>query len=206
MQKGIVVLCMIIALVGCDSFSSKSKFVEEVHYQTFEGSSAASQSSQSITEVFWYGCPHCKAFAPLISKWAVQNEDTKVVYLPIVKDEKSELHAKVFYLIESRENFAQLHTKMFELIGSFHRTMSVGEQQVEIIKALNELGISPMETAKAIQSEEFDEKLIASLNVIKKYQVKSVPTLIVNDQYKVLNSGLTDLKSILKVADHLLAL
>lgn len=206
MQKGIVVLCMIIALVGCDSFSSKSKFVEEVHYQTFEGSSAASQSSQSITEVFWYGCPHCKAFAPLISKWAVLNEGTKVVYLPIVKDEKSELHAKVFYLIESRENFAQLHTKMFELIGSFHRTMSVGEQQVEIIKALNELGISPMETAKAIQSEEFDEKLIASLNVIKKYQVKSVPTLIVNDQYKVLNSGLTDLKSILKVADHLLAL
>ena len=53
-----------------------------------------------VTESFWYGCGACYSFEPSINAWAVkQNNDVKLIKMPITWGGIHQLHASLFILL-----------------------------------------------------------------------------------------------------------
>ena len=72
-------------------------FTEGVHYQKL-GTSIKNLSDSKkveIVELFWYGCPHCFEFEPILKEWIFENK-TKVnlIQVPAVFS-KNWIHNKV---------------------------------------------------------------------------------------------------------------
>ena len=75
-------------------------FTEGVHYQKL-GTSIKNLSDSKkveIVELFWYGCPHCFEFEPILKAWIFENK-TKVnlIQVPAVFSKNWIPHAKAFY-------------------------------------------------------------------------------------------------------------
>ena len=51
--------------------ASAANWEEGTHYQVLDTPvRTASESGIEVAEVFWYGCPHCYTFKPLVESWA----------------------------------------------------------------------------------------------------------------------------------------
>ena len=69
MQKWILSLLM--ALLISTQVSAQQVYVEGVDYKVISPAVKTSDSSKVVvTEVFWYGCPHCFRLEPYIEHWA----------------------------------------------------------------------------------------------------------------------------------------
>lgn len=196
-----------LGLISCSEPEPTVHYQESVHFEVFSsGGANAQQQTNKVTEFFWYGCSHCQAFAPVLKQWLVTNKNIKAEYVPIIWNEKTELHAKIFFLLKAQPNFEAFHAEMFNFIAEFDRTTTLGEQKVALIKKLNELGIQPIDSADAIDGEVYTAELADVLQKIKIYSISGVPTVIVNEQYKVVNNSLMKTEEILTVAEYLLTL
>ena len=190
--------------LGCEQKKPQTRFQEGIHFESF--SPLNQLAPPSITEFFWYGCSHCQSFAPELENWLAANEYITAEYQPIIWNEKTELHAKVFYLLIKQPNFQELHSKMFDIVAGFSRTSTVEEQKIALIKTLNDWGISPIDAAEALDGDLYSKELATTLKQMKNYRISSVPTVIVNRQFKIINKELISMAEILQVADELLTL
>lgn len=195
-------IALLFILASCSKPVEEAPYTEGVHYEVFSGE--ASPQPQ-LTEFFWYGCSHCKSFAPLLSAWAAQHPEVSVGYQPIIWGEKSELHARLFYLLKQQSNFDALHKQMFDEVMGFAQTDTVADHQVTLIRSLSEAGISALDSATALTDARFDDAIAATLIQQQQYGVSATPTVIVNQKYKVLNKELGSLEDILNVAEWLLS-
>ena len=61
-----------------------------------------------VVEVFWYGCGHCYNLAPVVSRWAKQ-QDSSVNYqkMPVTWGPVHQLHAKLFSRGLTSHSFTQ---------------------------------------------------------------------------------------------------
>ena len=71
---------------------------------------------------------------------------------------------------------------------------------------MNDWGISPIDAAEALDGDLYSKELATTLKQMKNYRISSVPTVIVNRQFKIINKELTSVAEILQVADELLTL
>ena len=190
--------------------AATSEFKEGIHYKNLAGftlsteQKTATLNTPKITEFFWYGCPHCQSFAPLLSDWSKNHSTVEVQYIPVIWNEVTETHAKIFFLIRDKDNFSELHKAMFEIVAGLSRTADAEQHKASIINQLNALGVPASETRNAINNDTYAKAMAAVLLDMKNYQVAGVPTLIVNNQYKVLNAKLTSMPQALSVAESLL--
>lgn len=195
-------MALLLVLSACGKKPEPAQYIEGVHYEVFSG-----EASQTpiVTEFFWYGCSHCKAFAPLLSEWQQQHPEVAVNYQPIIWGEKSELHARLYFLLAQQAKFKTLHTQMFDEVMAFAQTDTVADHQVALIRSLNQAGISAVDSATALADTQFDDAIAATLVQQQQYGVSATPTVIVNQKYKVLNKELSSLQEILSVTEWLLS-
>src|SRR5690606_40980048 len=63
-------------VTGVQTCALPISWVENTHYRTLDNPvRTASDEGVEVAEVFWYGCPHCYTFKPLIESWADQAPD-----------------------------------------------------------------------------------------------------------------------------------
>ena len=206
MVKKITMWLMVINLsfycLGCEQKKQPSRFQENIHFEPVQPLDQF--GTPTITEFFWYGCKHCQSFAPELESWLTANKHITADYQPIIWNEKTELHAKAFYLLAKQSNFKELHRKMFDVALGFSRTSTIEEQKVELIKILNDWGIPPTDSVDALDGDLYSEEIAATLKQMKNYRISSVPTVIVDRQFKIKNKELKSTAEILQVADKLL--
>lgn len=68
-----------------------------------------------VIEFFWYGCPHCYAFEPMLDAWVKKlPPDVNFRRLPVAfREVPFVLHQKLYFAIESMGLVEQLHRKVF---------------------------------------------------------------------------------------------
>ncbi len=71
-----------------------------------------------VIEFFWYGCPHCNAFEPMIEAWSKKlPPDVSFRRVPVAfREEPFVAHQKIFYTLEALEQLDALHRKVFYAI------------------------------------------------------------------------------------------
>lgn len=135
-----------------------------------------------VTEIFWYGCPHCYAFEPYVEKW-LKNKPDDVVFrrVPGVLGRDWMAHARAYYTAEQLGILDQIHRPLFDAIHKDRRKIFTGEQLRDFFA---EHGVDKDEFTKIFNSPEVTEKIKQAFIEGQNYKVTGVPTVIVNGKYR----------------------
>src|SRR3954452_895596 len=67
-----------------------------------------------VVELFWYGCPHCYQFEPIINPWVEQlPEDVDFKRIPAMFGGIWNLHGQLFLALESMNVEQSVHDAVF---------------------------------------------------------------------------------------------
>jgi thiol:disulfide interchange protein DsbA len=97
---------------------AQSAFVEGTDYQTISPAVKTSQPDKVVvTEVFWYGCPHCFRFEPFVERWSASLPDGVVFeQLPSALNPRWVEHARAYYAFKMMNAHDQTHKALFDAI------------------------------------------------------------------------------------------
>jgi thiol:disulfide interchange protein DsbA len=138
-----------------------------------------------VLEVFWLGCPHCYALEPALQKW-LQSKPPYVefVRVPVMWGPAHRAHARLYYTLLALGH-QDLVQKAFDTIQ--HGDVLIAGSEEETLRVQQSFaranGISPDDFAKAYNSAEVNQNLERAEQLTQRYQVNSVPLLVVDGKY-----------------------
>jgi thiol:disulfide interchange protein DsbA len=70
-----------------------------------------------VVDFFWYGCPHCNAFAPMFDAWAQRAPaDVAVRHVPVSFQPSFGWHQRLYYTLEAMDLVREQHRRVFHAI------------------------------------------------------------------------------------------
>jgi len=161
----------------------------------------ASDTGVEVAEVFWYGCPHCYSFKPLIESW-VENapEYVNYVQIPAALGRSWEPHAKAFYAVEAMGELDKVHDAFFEALAGERRQLSTGEALADFVA---EYGVDGEVFLSNYNSFGVNARMQQAQSKIRGARVTGTPTMIVAGKYRVTASMAGSHEAALRVVDYL---
>jgi len=72
----------------------------------------------NVTEFFWYGCPHCAQFEPVLEAWAKQaGNKVELTRVPVAMNSELTPHSRMYYALASLGQAQRLMPTVFKAIG-----------------------------------------------------------------------------------------
>ena len=139
-----------------------------------------------IYEFFWYGCPHCYNLEPTINNIESNlDKDTILIKVPVALRDSWELHAKVYYALQQMKLDDNLHEKVFAEIHVNSNRLDTKEKLGNFIR---EEGYDADKFLSILDSFGTEIRVKKASRLANQYQIKSVPTLIINGKYETSGS------------------
>lgn len=183
--------------------ASAASWEEGTHYQVLDTPvRTASDSGVEVAEVFWYGCPHCYTFKPLVESWAEDlPEDVNYVKIPAALGSSWEPHAKAFYALEAMGELDKVHDALFDALAGERRPLNSGEALADFVSGY---GVDDEEFLKNYNSFGVNAKMQQAQSKIRGARVTGTPTMLVNGKYRVTASMAGSHEATLEVVDYLI--
>lgn len=141
-----------------------------------------------VAELFMYSCPHCLDLEPYINRWVEQSDPgVRFVRIPVVFNAVAKLHAQLHYAAEVLgrngvlSNPEDFHATVFQ---EFHRRGNRLTSEAAIQKLFARFGVSADDFSRTWNSFEVDQKLRVAGDLQRRYNIVSVPTIVVNGKYR----------------------
>lgn len=188
---------LFIAQANAQSYEEGRHYVElDVPVRT------ASDTGVEVAEVFWYGCPHCYEFKPLIESWVENAPDyVNYVQIPAALGASWEPHAKAFYAVEAMGELDKVHDAFFEALAGERRQLNSGEALKDFVA---EHGVDGEEFLKNYNSFGVNARMQQAQSKIRGARVTGTPTVIVAGKYRVTASMAGSHEAALDVVDYLI--
>ena len=176
----------------------------DVYAQKYVQISTEKQSESKdiiVYEFFWYGCPHCFNLEPTIDRIEADLDmDAKIVKVPVALRGSWTPHAKLYYALSQMNEIDDLHNSIFEEIHIEHNRLDTEEAMIEFL--------SKSEINTEIFSEKYNSygteaRVKKASNLARKYQIDSVPTLVVNGKYLTSGSFVSSYDELYSVVNFL---
>ena len=162
-----------------------------------------------VAEFFYYQCPHCFTFEPIIKGWA-ENKPANVrfVQVPAMWNQMLVLHGRMFYtnevlarngVIKDAEAF---NTAVYEEI---HRRNNRLLSEAAIQKLFERFGVSADDFDATWKSFEVDQKMRVAADLARRYSIASTPTIVVNGKYRTSGAEAGTYGRLLELIDELVA-
>jgi thiol:disulfide interchange protein DsbA len=201
--SAILLLCSFSLLAQTGAPSASSAYQSGLHYTEITPAFATDNKEQVVVyEFFGYMCPHCANFQPYMDSWNDKKPDNvTLVRVPVVFNPGWDVYAKAFYTAEAMGILEQSHQAMFDALHKQRKRMNSLEEVAAWYA--DELGVDKDEFLSTAKSFMIDSKMRQSNNMMRKMDIRSTPTLVVNGKYKLNGkavggaSGLVDLASYL---------
>ena len=199
---GTVVVLAMLSLFGVTA--SADTWVEGTHYQKLDTPvPTANDDKIEVAEVFWYGCPHCYNFKPIIEDWEKQlPEDVDFVLLPAALNRSWAPHAQAFYALQSMGEQHRLHDALFDALAGEHRRLNTADALADFVA---EHGVDRAAFLKNYNSFGVNALMQKAQSKIRGARITGVPAIIVNGKYRVSGSDAGSYGNMLKVVDYLVA-
>ena len=138
-----------------------------------------------IYEFFWYGCPHCFNLEPTMDRIEADlDKDAKVVKVPVALRDSWLPHAKLYYSLTQMDMIDNIHNLIFEEIHIENNRL---DNEDVMAQFLGKNGIDTKDFIEKYNSYGTEARIKKASNLARKYQINSVPTIVVNGKY--LTSG-----------------
>lgn len=156
-----------------------------------------------VIEFFWYGCPHCYAFEPVLSEWLKNKpENVEFIRQPAIFSDLWGDHAKAYFTAEALGIVDKVHADIFDAIQNKRQALRTED---ELAKFFVAHGVDETEFRNAYNSFLVDAKLRQAKAMAPRYGVTGVPTIIINGKYKT-NATLAGSQSgIITIMNQLIA-
>jgi thiol:disulfide interchange protein DsbA len=179
-------------------------FIEGVHYKLVNPPLPTPQSDKiEVIEMFWYGCPHCYHFEPLLEKW-IKSKSDKVafVHVPAIFRDSWLLHAQAFYTAEALGVLDKVHRPLFDAI---HLKKQPLKTKDELANFFATQGVAKKDFLSTFESFAVQGKVQQAVVITRTSGITGVPAMIVNGKYRTDAELAGGFERMLKVVDYLTA-
>jgi thiol:disulfide interchange protein DsbA len=155
-----------------------------------------------VTEFFWYGCPTCFKFEPLLEAWIAKlPADAQFRRVPAVFSERWARDAAVFYAFEALGLVDRLHRPFFDAI---HRDRLQPEKPEALGEWLDKQKVDRKRFDEAIKSFGVQSRVRRAAQMSGAFKLEGVPTLAVHGRYTIQIEQGRSFEGMLAIADHLI--
>jgi len=158
-----------------------------------------------VTEIFWYGCPHCYVFEPIASAW-VKKFPANVYFkrVPGVPRPDWVPMAKAFYTLDALNLVDKLHVPLFDAIHKTHELMP-NDEAGTIEWITKQSGLDRKRVEDTYRSFSINTKVMNAMQVFRATGATGVPTLLIDGKYITSSSMAGGNDAFIKTADYLIA-
>ncbi|QHA80206.1 thioredoxin domain-containing protein [Pseudomonas mediterranea] len=155
-----------------------------------------------VVELFWYGCPHCYAFEPVINPWVDKlPSDVNFVRIPAMFGGPWDAHGQMFLALEAMGVEHRVHAAVFNAIQKEHKRLI----EKEMAEFLTTQGVDADKFLATFNSFAVKGQITKAKELAKKYEITGVPTMIVNGKYRFDIGSAGGADQALQLADKLIA-
>jgi thiol:disulfide interchange protein DsbA len=165
------------------TFASVASQANEAGYETLTPPQPTENPDKiEIIEFFWYGCPHCYAFEPLLEQWVkTLPKNVEFIRQPAVFSEAWGKHAKAYYTAEALGIVDKVHNDFFDAIQNKKEPL---DTEASLAKFFADHGVKEADFHDAYNNFGVDAKLRQAPIMASKYGITGVPAIIINGKYK----------------------
>jgi thiol:disulfide interchange protein DsbA len=154
-----------------------------------------------VVEFFWYGCPHCFTFEPVIDGWVKKlPPDVYFRQLPFAFIGPLE-HQKLFYALEELGQREALQRKIFNAIHVENKRINT-EADITAFVAAN--GVDRAKFTEAFKSFGVNTKLNRGKQLSNAYKIDGVPAIGIQGRYYTSATLAGSHERALQVANYLI--
>ena len=156
-----------------------------------------------VVELFWYGCPHCYSFEPVINPWAEKlPADVHFVRIPAMFGGPWDAHGQMFLTLEAMGVENKVHSAVFNAIQKEGKRLTDKNDMADFLATQ---GVDKDKFLATFDSFAIKGQIANAKKLAKKYEVSGVPTMIVDGKYRFDLGTAGGPEEALNVADQLIA-
>ena len=159
------------------------KYSEGKHFRRMTTSQGTSSSPDKIevAEVFWYGCPHCFNFDPVLETWSEDlPADVAFVKIPVIWNPTNQVHARLMYTAEALGVLDEAHEAIFT---SIHNDGNMLTDEADMITLFAQFDVDEETFKETYKSFGVTSAVKRAENLTRRYGIRSVPVLVINGKY-----------------------
>ena len=195
-----------IALLSIISASAmaQNSFVVGKDFQLVTPAVNTSQPDKVVvTEMFWYGCPHCFRFEPYVERWSA-NLPENVVFeqVPSALNPSWVEHARAYYSFQLMGALDKIHRQFFDALHLKRQRLTNVDS---IAGFVAEQGLDEKLFREYYYSFPVETQVRKNIGKEKRYGHSGVPAVIVNGKYLVSGSLAGSNERMIEIIDFLVA-
>ncbi|MDH3635260.1 MAG: thiol:disulfide interchange protein DsbA/DsbL [Gammaproteobacteria bacterium] len=186
------------------SAAAQMTFTEGSDYQLVTPAVKTSQPDKVVvTEVFWYGCPHCFRFEPYVERWSAGLPEGVVFeQVPSSLNPRWTEHARAYYAFKMMGAHDQTHKALFDAIHlKRQRLMSLDA----IAEFAADMGLDEKLFRENAFSFPVETQIRKNIQKEKRYGHQGVPAVIVNGKYLISASLAGSNERMIEIMNFLIA-
>lgn len=200
--RGFAALLLTIPLLACAQ-TAPEPYQEGTQYERINPPQPTESGARiEVTELFWYGCPHCFHLEPALEAW-LKHKPANVTFIrmPAVLGSNWELLGRAYYAAEDLGIIDKIHEPLFQAIHEQHLPMTTDQ---EVINFFTAHGVKEDDIRNAMGSFSVATKVRRSKQMSERYGITGVPAIIVNGKYRTSVGQAGGNDQLLKVVDFLI--
>lgn len=196
-------LTALLMLVSSVAFADPQAGFE--YQQTQQQIPTDNPSKVEVTELFWYGCPHCYQLEPHLAVWVKKlPQDVVFKRVPGIPRPDWAPAAKAYYAMETLGVLEKLHGPFFDAIHK-QKVVKPNDEAAMIDWITKQSGLDRKKVNDAYNSFSVNTKNMRAMQIFRASGATGVPTLIVDGKYITSISMAGGTEEVLQVADQLIA-
>lgn len=164
---------------------------------------AASGARIEVIEFFYYGCPVCYEAQPHIARWLLSAGKTvDLKRVPAVSSDAWATFARIFYALDATGLLERLHWPVYDNHQFDGRRLN---EEKNLLDWLQSNGVDAARFKQALDSEEVKARVETARKMLATYDVRGVPTLVVDGRYVTSARLAGGVKEMMDVVEYLVA-
>ena len=163
---------------------------------------AAGGGKIEVIEFFWYGCPHCNDFEPMLDAWAKKlPADVLFRRVPVAfRDEPFGSHQRIYYALEAMNQVDAMHRKVFYAIHNDRQRL---DKPADIADFMAKNGLDGAKFLDVFNSFSVQTKARQAKQLAESYKIDGVPALGIQGRYYTSGTLAGSTEKALQVTDFL---
>jgi len=155
-----------------------------------------------VIEFFYYGCPICYEAEPQVARWLMKTGPAvALIRVPAVfTSEGSQSFARTFFTLGEMNEIARLHWPIYD---NHHFDGKELDQEKNIVAFVSSNGVDAKRFTELWHSPEIAAKLESARKALDTYDIKGVPTFVVDGKYLTSARIAGGTKEMMRVVDYL---
>lgn len=134
-----------------------------------------------VIEFFWYGCPHCGEFEPLLQSWVKKlPSDVAFKKVPAVFRDSWAPGARIYYTLETLNLLGKLNDAVFHAM--LKEKINLNDEKT-LFDWVAKKGVDRQKFADTYKSFTVDAKVRKAVEMTQEYGFGGVPAVIVGGKY-----------------------